>query len=136
MNIESFDTLLEVARSQPQAQRLLFVFVAVELPEDATPRQRAEFEAGEGGALAPRMCVDKGLEELSTFEVLTQEANQLDSGWSMVFAAAMSGAGEKAPSSADADPHLQSMVEAIKRGELGRYLAFDRKGVSLQLGQS
>ena len=136
MNIENFNTLLDVARSQPQAQRLLFVFVTVELPDDPTPQQRAEFEAGEGGALTPLMCVDKGLDELSTFESLIQEANQLDSRWVMVFTAAMSGIATQTPSSVDAEPRLQSMVEAIKRGELGRYLAFDRQGQSMPLGQA
>ncbi len=136
MNIENFNILLAVARSQPQAQRLLFVFVTTELPDDATPQQRAEFEAGEGGALVPLMCVDKALDELGTFEQLTLEANQLDDRWVMVFVAAMAGASDKAPSSADAASHLQSMVEAIKRGELGRYLAFDRQGNSMQLGHA
>ena len=136
MNIENFNTLLQVAHSQPQAQRLLFVFAAVELPDDATAQQKVEFEAGEGGALTPLMCVDKGLDELSTFEALAQEAQLLDSRWAMVFAAALAGASSTHPTSVDAEPHLQSMVEAIKRGELGRYLAFDRQGHSMQLGQA
>jgi len=137
VNIENFNTLLTVARSQPQTQRLLFVFVTVELPDDATPQQRAEFEAGEGGALTPLMCVDKALDELGTFDELTQEANQLDGRWVMAFVAAMAGTtASAAPSAADAEPHLKSMVEAIKRGDLGRYLAFDRQGNSVQLGQA
>ena len=136
MNIENFNTLLQVAHSQPQAQRLLFVFAAVELPDDATAQQKVEFEAGEGGALTPLMCVDKGLDELSTFEALAQEAQLLDSRWAMVFAAALAGTSSTHPTSVDAEPHLQSMVEAIKRGELGRYLAFDRQGQSMQLGQA
>jgi hypothetical protein len=136
VNIENFNTLLQVAHSQPQAQRLLFVFAAVELPDDATAQQKVEFEAGEGGALTPLMCVDKGLDELSTFEALAQEAQLLDSRWAMVFAAALAGTSSTHPTSVDAEPHLQSMVEAIKRGELGRYLAFDRQGQSMQLGQA
>jgi hypothetical protein len=136
VNIENFKTLIAVARSQPQAQRLLFVFVNAELPDDATPQQRAEFEAGEGGALTPLMCVDKTLDELDNFEQLVSEAQQLDNRWVMIFAAAMAGSGSKTPSSVEAEVHLQSMVESIKRGELGRYLAFDRQGNSIQLGSS
>ena len=49
MNIQTFDDLLSAARSQPLPQRLLFVFAGVELPDDATPAQRLEFERGEGG---------------------------------------------------------------------------------------
>lgn len=37
MDISSFDDLLHAARLQPEPQRLLFVFVGVELPDDATP---------------------------------------------------------------------------------------------------
>ena len=48
MDISSFDGLLQAARMQPEPQRLLFVFAAVELPDDATPAQRARFEAGQG----------------------------------------------------------------------------------------
>ncbi len=53
MDISSFDDLLHAARLQPEPQRLLFVFVGVELPDDATPAQRARFEQGQGGALVP-----------------------------------------------------------------------------------
>ena len=65
MDISSFDDLLQAARMQPEPQRLLFVFAAVELPDDATPAQRARFEAGQGGALVPLMCVDKRPEEIT-----------------------------------------------------------------------
>lgn len=50
MDISSFDDLLHAARAQPEPQRLLFVFAAAELPDDATPAQRARFAAGQGGA--------------------------------------------------------------------------------------
>ena len=51
----------------------------------------------------------------------------------LVFAAALSGLPGQAPSSADADQPLQAMVEAIKRGDIGNYLVFDRQGVPVQL---
>ena len=51
MNIEHFDDLLRAARGQPQPQCLLLVFVQVELPEDSSEAERADFEAGQGGAL-------------------------------------------------------------------------------------
>jgi len=49
MNISDFDDLLCAARGQPEPQRLLFVFANAELPDAATPAQRARFEAGGGG---------------------------------------------------------------------------------------
>ena len=65
MNITCFDDLLTAARTQPQPQTLLMVFVDVELPPDASPQERARFEQGQGGALTPRMCVDRSLVDLT-----------------------------------------------------------------------
>jgi hypothetical protein len=134
MNIETFDDLLQAARSQPQPQRLLFVFAAVELPDDATPDQRARFERGQGGALVPQMCVDKTPEEMASFADLVAEAAQFGKPWGMVFAAALSGASGKAPSTSDADQPLERMVEAIKQGQLGNFIPFDFQGQAVQLG--
>ena len=133
MNISSFDDLLQAARSQPEPQRLLFVFAGVELPDDATPAQRQRFEAGQGGALVPLMCVDKRPDELKSFGALTQESTQFGHPWGIVFAAAMSGTLGRAPTSADAEEPLQRMVEAIKRGEHGAYIPFDAQGHAVQL---
>ena len=134
MNIEHFDDLLSAARAQPLPQRLLFVFAGVELPQDASPEQRAAFAAGQGGALTPLMCVDKSPEELASFETLVAEAAQFGHDWVLVFSAAMSGTQQQPPGTTDADLPLQAMVEGIKRGDLGNYLPFDRQGLPVQLG--
>lgn len=136
MNIESFDDLLQAARQQSQPQRLLFVFARIELPPDATAEQRARFEAGQGGALVPLMCVDKTPQELSGFAALVEESRQFelpDAAWGMVFVAAMGGRDGQAPSSQDADQPLQRMVEDIKRGAIGAYLPLDREGRPVRL---
>lgn len=133
MDISSFDDLLQAARTQPEPQRLLFVFAGVELPEDATPAQSQRFKAGEGGALVPLMCVDKRPDELSSFDALTQESRQFGQDWSIVFAAAMSGSSDRAPTSEEAKEPLQRMVEAIKRGEHGAYIPFDLQGHAVQM---
>ena len=134
MTISTFDDLLGAARSQPQPQRLLFVFAAIELPDDATPAQRAGFERGEGGALVPKMCVDKSPAELTSFDQLRQEAAAMGQPWGMVFVAAMSGAPGKPPTSADADQPLQGMVEAIRQGRIQNFIPFDPQGRAVQLG--
>lgn len=133
MNIECFADLLQAARTQPEVQRLLLVFVQAELEADATDAQRAAFEAGLGGMLTPGICVDKGLEELPSFEVLAAEAAQLDDTWRFVFAAALSGSARQGPTAQQVDMALQTMVEDIQRGEVARYLAFDRQGLSVLL---
>ena len=135
MQIASFDDLLRAAHAQPEPQRLLFVFAAAELPDDATPQQRADFEAGHGGALVPRMCVDKAPHELDSFAALVREAEQFDTGdWNMVFAAALPGTQHHAPTSADAEAPLQAMVESIRAGTLGNFIPFNRQGEPVQLG--
>jgi hypothetical protein len=70
MNITNFDDLLQAAAMQHEPQRLLFVFAGKELPDDATLAQRVRFEAGQGGALVPLMCVDKAPQELASFAAL------------------------------------------------------------------
>lgn len=133
MNIEHFNDLLAAATAQPLPQRLLFVFAGVELPQDASAEQQAAFAAGHGGALVPLMCVDKSPNELASFDALAREATQFGHDWALVFTAAMSGTRQNPPSSTDADLPLQSMVEAIKRGDIANYLPFDRQGLPVQL---
>jgi hypothetical protein len=133
MTIDNFDDLLLAARAQALPQRLLFVFTEVSLPDDSTAQQQANFDARQGGALEPKMCVDKHPDELESFGDLVREAEQFEQPWGMVFAAALSGLAGHAPSSADADLPLQAMVEAIKRGDIGNYLLFDRQGMPVQL---
>lgn len=134
MNIQTFDDLLSAARSQPVPQRLLFVFTCVELPEDATPAQRIEFERGEGGALVPQMCVDKGLDELESFDQLVHEAKAFGQPWGMVFAGALAGTPGRQPGSAEAEQPLQHMVEAIRQGQLRAFIPFDPQGQAVALG--
>ena len=134
MQIASFDDLLQAARSQPEQQRLLFVFAGAELPDDATPEQRERFAAGHGGALVPLMYSDKLPGELTSFDALVQESQQFGHDWQMVFAAALPGTPQRAPSSEDAEEVLQRMVEDIKRGAHGAFIPFNRQGEPVQLG--
>lgn len=128
MQIDSFEDLLEAARQQAEPQRLLLVFAGVELSDDCTPEQRARFEAGEGGALVPRMAADKGLDELSSFAALEQESLQFNQDWVLVFVAALSGR-QGIPATEEAiERALEQMTEAIGRGELSAFLAFNRLG--------
>ena len=133
MEISRFDDLLQAARSQSEPQRLLFVFAGVELPDDATPAQRERFAQGEGGALVPQMCVDKSPDELDSFDALVQEAAQFGKEWVLVFAAALSGTANRAPTSQDAEAPLERMEDAIKRGVHAGLIPFDRSGHAVQI---
>jgi hypothetical protein len=132
--ISDFASLLKAAQSQPTAQRLLMVFVNSELPDNATPEQRQDFEAGHGGALVPSVCVDKALSELTTFEALVQESMQTGAEWVLVFVAALSGNGRKTPTTDDAQEPLLKMEDNVRRGEIGTYIPFDRHGQAVQFG--
>lgn len=128
MNISSYDDLLRAARSQPDPQRLLFVFTAAELPEGTAEAEGERFLAREGSALSPVMCVDKLPDHLDSFAGLLAESNQTGQSWDIVFVAAMSGRAGIVPSRDEAEQPLLLMVEAIKNGNIGNFLAFNREG--------
>jgi hypothetical protein len=134
MQISHFNDLLAGARGQPEPQRLLLVFASASLPAGATAEQKSRFEAGESGELAPLMCVDKDPGELADFAALVDEAATLGAQWALVFAAALSGTGGRAPSNGQIDAALQRMVEAVKSGELSGLIPFDRQGEAVHLG--
>ena len=123
-----FQQLLQAAAVQAEPQRLLFVFATAELPDDATSAQRTRFLAGEGGALAPLMCVDKAPDELPNFGVLLEESRRAGPPWHVVFAASLSGSQGRPPAKAQVEGALQSMVEAIRTGGVGRFAAFAPTG--------
>ena len=133
MNISHFNDLLEAARQQPDAQRLLMVFTGAGLPDDATPEQKAAFDAGHGGELTPLMCVDKTPNEIGSFDKLVSEAAQFGHDWVVVFVAGMSGIGPRAPSTEDAQAHLQGMVDAIKVGQIDNFIPFNLDGDAIRL---
>ena len=134
MNISSFDDLLSVARAQTQRQRLMFVSAAIELPDDASPAERAGFTCGEGGALVPQMCVDKSLDEVGSFQQFTDEAREMGKEWGMLFAAALSGSADREPTSEEATKPLENMIEAIRLGRPENFAVFNRQGIAVRLG--
>ena len=134
ITITTFADLLEAARQQDEPQRLLFVFAGATLPEGASAEQRARFEAGESGELAPLMCVDKDPATLSDFAALAAEAARVGPPWALVFAAGLAGRGHQAPDPATVGAALQRMVDAVRAGDLDRFIAFDLQGQAVQLG--
>lgn len=126
--ISHFQQLLQEAAAQAEPQRLLFVFAAAELPKGATLAQRERYLAGEGGALAPLMCVDKTPVELEDFANLLEESRHAGPPWQVVFAASLSGRAGRLPSKVEIDTALTSMAEAVRAGAAGRFAAFDATG--------
>ena len=124
MQLADFTDFLAAARNQPEAQRLLFVFAVAELPQTHPPGQARRYREGRGGALAPVMCVDKGLDDLDGFAALAEESRATGQPWDMVFVAAL--AGEQQASGIDRG--LKMMIDAVHRGAIERFLAFDPDG--------
>jgi hypothetical protein len=128
MQLADFTDFLAAARNQPDAQRLLFVFAVAELPQTHTPGQARRYREGRGGALAPVMCVDKGLDELDTFAALAEESRATGQPWDIVFVAALADTDGAPPPAAGIDRAFRMMVDAVHRGAVERFLAFDLRG--------
>lgn len=133
MNITSYADLISAANAQVEPQRLLFVFTRAELPDDASALQKQRFEAGEGGTLAPVMCVDKLPAEQPHFDGLVSESKDTGMDWDIVFVTSMSGRAGIAPGSDEATQALKMMVESVKQGAVGNFLALDRSGTAVNL---
>lgn len=131
--METFDDLLAASQCQPEPQRLLLVFASAELPGDATPAERALFEQGHGGALEPKVCVDKSPMEVTSFAGLLAESRSALDHWDILFVAAMDGRAGVAPNSDEAAQPLRMMVEQIRGGRIAKFLAVDRTGKLVDL---
>ena len=78
------------------------------------------------------MCVDKPVASVESFAALAQESHQTGQPWDMVFVAALPGRDGLAPASSDIERALRMMVDAIHRGAIERFVAFDRQGGVVQ----
>lgn len=135
IHITNFESLLTVARQQPEPQRLLFVFVKAELPDDATEEEAKNFKEGEGGALQPVMCVDKDIEDLTTFADLVAESEEMGQDWDVVLLAGLSGKNGVPPTAEDAESPLKNMLNTIQSGgDISSFMGLDRKGLPIKFG--
>ncbi|MFP4138585.1 MAG: ribonucleotide reductase subunit alpha [Halomonas sp.] len=134
MAITNFSDLLNEARLQPDAQRLLFVFTRAELPDHPSAEQQERFARGEGGVLTPVLCVDKAPEALTDMAALVAESRNTGVEWDIVFVGALSGRGDEAPSAEQAEAQLERMVESLKMGNVEAFLALDRHGEAVRIG--
>ncbi|WP_208280445.1 ribonucleotide reductase subunit alpha [Massilia oculi] len=132
MQITNFSDLLDAARAQGAPQRLLFLFAVRELPVNHTPGQKKRFDAGQGGALTPVMCVDKEPGELADFAALARESAATGQPWDVVFAAALTGQDGAAPRAPEVERALRMMVDAVHRGAIERFIAFGAQGQAMR----
>jgi len=135
IKITSYDSLLSVARQQPEPQRLLFVFLKASLPKDYEGDEAIQFQSGQGGELRPVMCVDKILDELGSFSDLVEESERIEKKWQLVLVAGLAGRDGVVPSSDEAERPLKMMIHTVENGgDLTKYMAFDREGAPVEFG--
>ena len=121
--ISKFSDLLEMAVSQEEPQRLLFLFAMAEGGSSNPKKQRKQ----QRGTISPVMCVDKLPDEVESFEALVKEADNISQDWNFILIAGLAGENGKAPTTEEADPYLNQMANGLTMGEdLSRYLIFDR----------
>ena len=126
--IVDFDSFLEIAQASNEPQRLLFVFLKVALPEDASEAERQRYDQGNGGGLVPVMYVDKDPGEVQGFSGLTEESQAMGEDWQMVLAAALVGEGEP-PSESSVEDAFSRIIQTVHAGgDLSSMLACDREG--------
>ncbi len=133
MIISGFQNLLDAARRQPEPQRLLFVFVRAELPENASAEEKRTFENGQGGALTPVMYVDKKTNEIQSFAELVEESRHTGQSWDMVFVGCLSGQGDREPSDEATQQALETMVKSIQGGVVKHLLIYRPDGQQVSL---
>ena len=155
ITLNSFDDFLQVARQQTEPQQLLFVFTRAESPQQGV---RTDPVVGDADAarsidpgthrglepdqpdsqqtahLAPIVCVDKAPRDIASFALFADEAEVVVQDWSVFFVAALPGIAGHQPTPLAIDESLDRMVDAVRLGEVGTYLAFDRTGRPLQIG--
>lgn len=133
MQIASFADLLHAARTQDQPQRLLFIFAAAELPDDASTAQQASYQARQGGALSPVVYVDKSPDDIGSFADLVEESRATGAHWDIVFVTSQSGQGGQLPDDAQTEETFARLIEMIRLGQIESFLTFDREGDLVRL---
>ena len=128
--ISSFNELLQAASQQDDAQRLLLLFANAE-------SSSKKHKSTQRGTISPVMCVDKLPEEIASFEALSEEADAISKDWNFVFIAGLSGKGDVAPTTEEADPYLNKMTNDLASGQdMSQYVVFDRSGGTVMLQAS
>ncbi|MDD4887528.1 MAG: hypothetical protein PHO64_11495 [Thiomonas sp.] len=133
MHIASFADLLHAARTQDQPQRLLFIFAASELPDDASNTQKERYQARMGGALSPVVYVDKSPEEIGNFDELVEESRATGASWDIVFITSLSGQEGQPPDNDQIEQTFVRLIEMIRLGQIDSFLTFDREGGIVRL---
>lgn len=135
-SLNHFDDFLKIAQQQTEPQRLLLVLAERELPQGHTPEQARQYNAGEGGHLAPLAGVDKLPDDIISFKEFSAESHEVVEKWDVVFVASLPGIDRSLPTPDATDQAIERMLHAIRNGMIGGFLVFDHDGVPINLSIS
>lgn len=122
--VSNFQSLITAAKQQSQPQRLLFLFAKAEAEDSKDSKSSKQ----QRGTLSPLMCVDKLPEELTSFAAFSDEADSISPEWDFMLAVGLSGQNGVAPTSDEAEPFLNQMIDNLTAGQdLTQYVIFDRE---------
>jgi len=132
--IETFDDLLEMARSEPVPVQLLTVLVRAEPVMEADAAGNEVAMEGEG-VIKPIMVKDHAIGDVPGFEYLRADADAAGKEWTFLMVGVLPGQPGQPPSAGLIDEQLKNMARAIHAGSgLDRYLFFDRSGLPVEIG--
>ncbi len=123
--ISTFSDLLDMTAELGQPHRLLLLFAQA---DSVSNKKRKKKNKEQRGLITPVMCVDKLPDEIASFSALVAEADDINKDWNFILIAGLGGENGKPPTSEEADPYLNQMVNGLASGEdLSRYTIFDRE---------
>ena len=121
----NFKELLDAAAAQDQPQRLLLLFAKA---ESSNQKKKKNKNKEQHGTLSAVMCVDKLPEEIASFQALVEEADSISKAWDFIIIVGLSGKDKAPPSSDEAEPYLNQLVNNLASGQdLSQYVIFDRQ---------
>ena len=124
--ISNFTELLTAAAAQDQPQRLLLLFAKAE--SSGKKNKKGNKHKEQHGTLSAVMCVDKLPEEIASFQALVDEADSISKAWDFIIIVGLSGKDKAPPTSEEAEPYLNQMVNNLASGQdLSQYVIFDRQ---------
>lgn len=134
MQLNSFDDLIAAGLKEPDPQLLLLVLLRA-VPDSVEENLNRDGDSEGSGTLLPVMATDLALTGEVRLDSIVEEADSLGQPWDLIMVSSLSAGNGRLPDSAEAEPYLQQMAEAIQTGtDLSRYVVFNRAGcpVSLQ----
>jgi hypothetical protein len=120
--MSQFELLINGAKNEEQPQKMLFLFAK------ATNMFEEGKSSYQSGTIEAVLCVDKFLEELTTFKDLVLEADEYIKNWDLIFVSTVSGENNVVPRPEVVDAALHKMSNAFANGDdLSQYVIWNRK---------